>query len=556
MIRRTPIQRQFFLRKFPRRLFSSLGRGALLITLTTSGMSCDGSSSTNNPGDMRSHPWHEVKTRHFVLQSNLGHDELVDVAMAYERQQLLVEEMLFGRHLDLPVQTRVFAFRTQEEYEKVTDVKGTQGFFTPTIPHELAPTATMVMAGEFDGRARELFAHEITHRLLYAALDDMPTWLNEGLAQYYAAIREDEEHVVLGENPDRLAFHNGFDIRTENVGTGYRVHVPKSKVKPPSELLKMSAEDFYGHYEGERDRHDVMVARTINYASAWAFVHFCMNGPEDIRNRFASAFAAAAQGSKASATMKKAFEGLSDKTLDTEFLKHLSRRETVVWRTKKPNFEIHKPTMQRDLDSGEVASIALRLGSVSGKETASAIAARQELESMSRSPGAPASALYQVGVMRVLDSQDDAGRELLQKAVDKVPDDPLYVGTYYALRPESELQPDEANRASESLRKIQGKARTAAEHWLIAAAYETYREPGEAVNAAKSAVVADPGCTGCWVMLGRSAMSSGDPNLAVLAQRMAIERLHESASESFRSGLQEQLKVYEAAATEKGGTAK
>src|SRR5262249_24783390 len=94
--------------------------------------------------------------------------------------------------------------------------------------------------------------HELTHYFLSRSLASRPTWLNEGLAEYFstAEIRDDE--VSLGAvSQDRLQL-----LKTSQMLS----------------LKQFLAVDTSSPYYNETSKASVF------YAQAWAFMHYLMHG--------------------------------------------------------------------------------------------------------------------------------------------------------------------------------------------------------------------------------------------------------------------------------------
>src|SRR5439155_10469455 len=94
--------------------------------------------------------------------------------------------------------------------------------------------------------------HELTHYFIARGLRSRPTWLNEGLAEYFstAEIRDDE--ISLGAiSNDRLQL---------------------LKTSPMLSLKDFFAVDSSSSYYNESSK------ASVYYAQAWAFMHYMMHG--------------------------------------------------------------------------------------------------------------------------------------------------------------------------------------------------------------------------------------------------------------------------------------
>lgn len=113
---------------------------------------------------------------------------------------------------------------------------------------------------EFDVDLR----HEATHALVHTALDELPLWLDEGLAEYF----EPPAAERLYDHP-HLA-----NIRWN----------PWHGVAPLADLERL---------------HELEDMSRREYRDAWAWVHFCLHGPAEIRSEFLGYLHDLAQGGPA-----------------------------------------------------------------------------------------------------------------------------------------------------------------------------------------------------------------------------------------------------------------
>jgi tetratricopeptide (TPR) repeat protein len=90
--------------------------------------------------------------------------------------------------------------------------------------------------------------HEYTHSIVHQNFSALPTWLDEGLADFYGATEIRSEHIYLGRIP---------------VG---RLTLLRNHVRLPLETLFTVTHDSPHYQEGEK--------AGIFYAQSWAFVHY------------------------------------------------------------------------------------------------------------------------------------------------------------------------------------------------------------------------------------------------------------------------------------------
>ncbi len=124
----------------------------------------------------------------------------------------------------------------------------------------------IVLNGNTEGNRTHIVYHELTHYFLSRSLQARPTWLNEGLAEYFATANIGEDSIYLGDLSP---------VRLDLLKTG--------KMLP---LKDFFAVDDHSPYYNESDQANVF------YAQAWAFVHFLTHGPyKDDFRRYLDALA-------------------------------------------------------------------------------------------------------------------------------------------------------------------------------------------------------------------------------------------------------------------------
>jgi hypothetical protein len=99
-------------------------------------------------------------------------------------------------------------------------------------------------------RVQEDLRHEFTHGLLHSTLQDVPLWLDEGLAEYFE---------VAGPEPGTV------------------------NTKSAQELAAAIANGWQPNLKRLESLHEVSMMNQADYREAWAWVHFMLHGSEDTR---------------------------------------------------------------------------------------------------------------------------------------------------------------------------------------------------------------------------------------------------------------------------------
>lgn len=244
----------------------------------------------------------EFSTLHYRVRSNLDVETTLGILLDLERLYLAVYEV-FGEELRLyeicaPMNVALHA--SSVSYPETGAEGGYYAIQTDTIHVDASK-----------GFQWHLLAHEATHQVLQNALllgeartEVLPSWLNEGLAEYVAAAVS---------HPDRtLVFHPGAlrrDYFQLHAATAARERLDLSRV-----LVLES-----GDYRASTDR-------DLKYAQSYTFVHFLLHG-EDQRYRagFLEFLGALGRGKRSSSELKKRLGISSWRTLEREWTAYVER---------------------------------------------------------------------------------------------------------------------------------------------------------------------------------------------------------------------------------------
>jgi len=134
--------------------------------------------------------WIAVRSEHFTLYSNAGEARTRRVATQLERFRRALGQITRGFRLDaeLPTSTLVFGSDADfvpyklDEHGKPLNVSG---YFLPR------PFANFILLDAAAGsEPLRVVYHEYFHSVVDASVGYLPTWLEEGLAEYYSTFRE------------------------------------------------------------------------------------------------------------------------------------------------------------------------------------------------------------------------------------------------------------------------------------------------------------------------------------------------------------------------------
>ncbi len=201
--------------------------------------------------------WVRVDTRNFIVYGSSGESRAREVAAEFERFREALARVIPGASTPAAVPTTVVIFDSQRNFEPYRPrfngkTVSLSGYFFSSEDVNVVAFADVDRVESL----RTIF-HEYVHLVIVNTFHATPTWLNEGLAEYYSTFRvEDGGRSALlgGPIPSHLQF------------------LSRTKLMPLDELLAVTREAA-AYNEGNR--------RSLFYAQSWALVHMLMSGPDN-----------------------------------------------------------------------------------------------------------------------------------------------------------------------------------------------------------------------------------------------------------------------------------
>jgi hypothetical protein len=203
--------------------------------------------------------WVEVRSPHFVAYSDDGEAEARRALMAFEGLRSVFGVIFPGIRLDPPKPMLLIVTRDQDSMARFLpeafggkDPKRPAGVFLMRSDRNYAILRTDV-SSQVDQPYFALF-HEYTHSIVHQNFPSLPTWLDEGIADYYGATEIQSNKVYLGRIPRG------------------RLQELRDRARLPMETLLTVTQDSPHYQEGEK--------AGIFYAQSWAFVHYLFMAEE------------------------------------------------------------------------------------------------------------------------------------------------------------------------------------------------------------------------------------------------------------------------------------
>ena len=201
--------------------------------------------------------WTSVRSKNFLLLGNASEKEIRQVGVRLEQFREVFSQLFTTMKINSPVPTTVIVFKNDSSYKPFKLSANNAGYFQP------GPDVNYIALNiETNSRSEQdpfyIIFHEYTHLLVNNTSGNVPTWFNEGLAEYYSTFSiTDDQKVVMGK-----PIANHVYLLRQN------------KMLPLRTLFQV---DHKSPYYNERDK------QSIFYAESWALMHYLILGNDGQR---------------------------------------------------------------------------------------------------------------------------------------------------------------------------------------------------------------------------------------------------------------------------------
>lgn len=229
--------------------------------------------------------WIKAKSRHFTLVGNASEKDIRRVGAELEKFREAVSRLsgIWQRRFTPPV--TVFVFKDNETFEpfkplyqgKPADVSG--------YLQSDNNSAYITLTTDFLRQDPEsVIFHEYVHFLTSGGKRTLPTWLSEGLAEYFStfAVTSDSRQIVIGR--------------------AIPAHLQKLREGSWLPMTTLLAVDNDSPFYQESDK------KSVFYAQSWALTHLLLTGDADRLSRFRQFMTAVATGLSAEEGFKQFFQ--------------------------------------------------------------------------------------------------------------------------------------------------------------------------------------------------------------------------------------------------------
>lgn len=195
--------------------------------------------------------WIRITSENFFLFTNGDKETAISIAQDLERFRAALISLLPARHGDLPFPTYVYVLGNRTLFDRYIPSPDPEHPTTGIFIRD--PYANyVVINGDSDREPLRTVFHEYTHYYLMCNLvQDLPVWLNEGLAEYCSTFMALADTVKLG-----------------NIIADHVLRLREQDFIPLERFLSVN-EQSAEYREGEE--------RSNFYSQSWAFVHYLLS---------------------------------------------------------------------------------------------------------------------------------------------------------------------------------------------------------------------------------------------------------------------------------------
>jgi tetratricopeptide (TPR) repeat protein len=486
------------------------------------------------PPTQSGEPWIELKSEHFRVVSDIGEEDASHVIAGFEETYGLLGSVVFGGSAVPSFGTNAVIFEHHEDLGQFVG-DGFGGMYLPSLPNDVEPSPTVLASGTLSPFARLLFTHELTHRFNHVALGPTPTWLNEGIADYYSTIRTDHGAPVVGEiDPRYMCTPDGLG----DLECYQDEKLAGNRLPNASDVVGLDREGFYGTdtLEGGIASWEQKRKRTANYGVAWLLVHMLMHGDQTYAQNFRRTLGAPPSAHKG-AELAEIVSAVPAHELDRDFQAYLRKR--IPWRQHHAALP-NSPSQlsRRNLADSEVFIWWARLDSFRGNFAGRA---RERLNQARQHGGVPkadgsadGAAWFWLGRYSQLHNDAEQAARHYQHALNLEPGNPDYLYGLLDLywsdqRGMSWLEAARSVHVGKTIAALSGTARSASQLNAVAAYQLFSNDVPTALRTSAEACRVGPDCWPCFHNRAAALFAAGQAGEAANAELEALNRLSEGA---------------------------
>ena len=252
--------------------------------------------------------WVKAVSPHFTVISNAGEKNARNVAANFERIRATLAILHPSLRVDASAQTIIFVPRDVSTFDKLMPSLKKEDDHVAGLFREGWEHNYVIIRLDFPDEADTEVYHEYIHSLLHLNFTRIPTWLDEGLSDFYGSTRFDGDKVYIGAPSPRLALLRG---------------------QTPFPLKILLAVDQRSPYYHDADKAGMF------YAESWALTHYLEFGEGMGNGQRLSAYVALLQKKANSLqAFEQTFGNLND--VNTGFREYISKFAFPALEMKNP----------------------------------------------------------------------------------------------------------------------------------------------------------------------------------------------------------------------------
>ena len=334
---------------------TTLAALALAIPLWCDAAPAPPQSATVSLPPALSREWKRLPSDQFTIVGTSSAKDLAELAVELETFLAVLQQMTPSLRLATPVPTYVVALKNFGDFTSYQPrgpdgrrMEWVAGYFSP------GPDANYLVA-PWGGKDRDSLAvmlHELTHYLANRNVGFVPTWVAEGVAEFYSTFRVDTGRnvAVVGEPPPSRV----------------RSLIGKALI-PMDRFFAVTSTDEFAKSPAELE---------LFYAQSWALVHYFFVGDQGARTRQIGTYLRALErGQDRSSAFTLAF-GTTYDDLGKQLVKYARGPQFPVFRLKPsaPGGLTPDPTRVSAMPEADAAAlqavVLARVGAVDQAEAA------------------------------------------------------------------------------------------------------------------------------------------------------------------------------------------
>ncbi|HYY59303.1 MAG TPA: tetratricopeptide repeat protein [Pyrinomonadaceae bacterium] len=406
--------------------------------------------------------WMSVRSQNFTVVGNASEGDLRKMATKLEQFRYALSLLFPSARIATPVPTTIILFKDQHSFDpfkpkyKGKTKKQIAGYFRGG-----EDVNYIVLTKELGAsNPLEVIFHEYEHFVVHNNINNVPPWLDEGLAEFYSTFEPQSELKV-------------------RIGIPIRWHLMFLKSRDILPLKTLLNVDRKSPYYNESDKVGVF------YAQSWALVHYLMIGDRGKREGQLTRFIRQMNsGMSPEENFKQSFQA-DLKTIENELRAYISRFQFTVVDVTFKELDFVKDMQSAPLSEAE-ADYYLGDLQLHGNELKDAEELLQKSMAMDANL---AKSRISMSALRLRQNRSDEARKLAEEAIALDPKN--YLGHLYYAEALSE-----AKKYEEAIKSYKEAALLKPEAWRIhvglARVYLGMGRDDEASRAFSAALRQDP----------------------------------------------------------------